>query len=436
MCLKSSFKLDLRNRNQFFLNFFQYLFAFSLIINMRSVYVHTPRLGFVNNLVVLTSGIAMVGCVLVRRRFALKRFSNGLALAVLVFFLFGFLYLVDPLKKDMLLKYTIEAPVIALYCAFAENNIAESINKIVNLSVIIAAYSLCFWIAGSMLHLFSPTDVWVLNWGSASGDELGRIQVYYGVYFECQTILLPGGLGRIIRNTAIFTEAPMCSFIFTFALLGEMFIAKKQNIVKCAILAAAIISTFSTTGISVMLCSIGLKLIFEIGFRSKIEPWKFFLVYIVCPLMLLIFLFIGIQLVSMKMDTGSGSSRMSDFVNGLHAWIDKPILGYGIGSDALNREYGSYGYSNSVIPILTQGGLYLFLPYLISALYGVGNLLIFQRWKRLCFYTLYLIMFVVTISPFQIMTFYMFLAMLLEQNYRDNQRENFLDRINTVFLRG
>ena len=47
----------------------EYLFVFTLVLNMRSVFVHTPKTGFMKTLVILMMGGCVCGVFVCKRKF-------------------------------------------------------------------------------------------------------------------------------------------------------------------------------------------------------------------------------------------------------------------------------------------------------------------------------------------------------------------------------
>ena len=223
---------------------------------------------------------------------------------------------------------------------------------------------------------------------------------------------------RLIRNSAIFSEAPMCSFMFTVALLGVLFLTEKPGKFRTAILFLGVITTIATSGIVLSTAGIGIWYLQKKGLKLSGSFLDMFVRIVIVPCLVIAIGVFAYSIVSSKLDTHSGASRTSDFVNGFHAWADKPLLGYGFGSEPLKTRYGSYGFSNSIIPVLTQGGIYLFLLYLLPLIHVFITNLLKQDLKRLVFYGLFFSAFVITIVPFQNLTFYLFITMIKPEHSR------------------
>lgn len=388
----------------------KYIFMFSLILNMRSVFVHSPNTGFVKSLVILLMGVCVAVGILCKSKIYYSFFYQGIVSVAFIFVFMVLFYVFHQEKNTMLLKIILEMITVALYVFMVEKSMKETMKKFTNLMVIIALVSLIFWLLGSQLHLISPYCKWELDWGDSIGMENGYINCYYGVYFETQTINFFGTW--IIRNSAIFAEAPMCSIMFSLAFISELFLNDKPKKKQLFILLIATVTTVSTTGILICIAGIFLKYLRNYGLKKSYTVWKVLLQYLIAPIVFIILVFVAYYMVTLKMDTYSGVSRLADLINGVHAWSNKPILGYGVGSEPLIEQYGNYGFSNSIIPLLTQGGLYLTTIYSIPVMFMCINCTLHRKWNIFYFYLLFLLIFTSTIIPFQNLTFYLFISML------------------------
>lgn len=122
-------------------------------------------------------------------------------------------------------------------------------------------------------------------------------------------------------------------------------------------------------------------------------------------------------LLEQKLGTSSGSTRVDDFAAGYKAWMDAPLFGNGYGNSAAYKKYMSsfrrnnLGFSNSPMQVLAYGGIYLFFPYCVSVVRGFTRLIKGHLWNRMSFYIVFLYAFVITVCPFQMLTFYLFISM-------------------------
>ncbi|WP_146868210.1 O-antigen ligase family protein [Clostridium butyricum] len=241
-----------------------------------------------------------------------------------------------------------------------------------------------FYIFGSVLKVVSANSDILLRWGT---DRY--VSSYHNLYYETQTINIFGK--QIIRNTGIFTEAPMYAFNLCISLSVEVFIRKKQKNKKIIVLLFTILTTFSTTGIVVSLLIISINLI---NSRKNYGLLKKMCLYLfVMILMISSMFFINYKVIQSKDIYGSYSIRMDDIKVGIEAWKDNIIMGKGYNRYDLVQQYMSIndrgndiGGSNGIMKILPEGGIYLLSIYIFplvialvySIKYRVKNVIIFE----------------------------------------------------------
>jgi O-antigen ligase len=205
----------------------------------------------------------------------------------------------------------------------------------------------------------------------------------------------------------------MASMVFGIAFTNELLIQDKLNWKRCAVLAVAVISTLSTTGCTVLIIAVGLRYIFT---KSKTKG-AISLKLLLLPTTVVVALVALNFLLEQKLGTGSGSTRVDDFVAGYKAWLDAPLFGNGYGNTASYVRYMSsfrrnnIGFSNSLMQVLAYGGIYLFLPYCVSLISGFVQLIKGRMWRRMSFYITFIYAFIITVCPFQMLTFYLFISM-------------------------
>lgn len=411
-------KIKLINLNRSAKTVFQYIFVLCLILNMRSIWLHTPSLPWMNRLVALVMGVSVaLGC-FVQRSLSKKRFKWCLFTMFLTVLYMGLFYALDPLKKNQLISVLLQLLALTAYCLLVENSMEDTIRKYTNVVVGIAAASLFFWIFGSLLGFLRPTGYLYTSW--TDGDFLHKAPSYFGIYFETQGGNFFGFLVGMVRNTAIFTEAPMCSFVFTTALSAEILLNKEPEKLRCVILIAAVISTLSTSGYTAMVLILGLKYILT-------KPKSIFgKVYksVTLPAVAILGVVVFILLVEDKLNSLSGIIRIDDFAAGFKAWLDAPIFGNGYENISSIQQYMSafrrynLGFSNSPMAVLAEGGIYLFMPYLTAVLHGITGLIQKRRWAQCSFYLVFLYSFIITVIPYQMLTFYLFICMFREGRHQ------------------
>ena len=104
-------------------------------------------------------------------------------------------------------------------------------------------FPLFFWILGSVLKVLE-TNVEIIV---TRNKIIQNIKGYYHLYYESQ---MENTFGfNFYRNCGIFYEAPKYSLLLSIALMMEVFLVKRKVTFKAIMLIVTIISTFSLTGI-------------------------------------------------------------------------------------------------------------------------------------------------------------------------------------------
>lgn len=250
---------------------------------------------------------------------------------------------------------------ITLFLSYRLKRLNSIVRKFVLVSCILAASSLFFWI---LAILGVPTNSTLLiSWSS---QFYAPIKGFLGIFYFSQDFTSFLGL-YLPRNTAIFTEAPMCSFVFCLALLFDTFIVPKQKKSylepKQFLLMAAIISTTSTTGIMIVVLTIAAVLFKNVKINA--------LVVILGLIIVIAVLFILWQLFLVKTTENSDSVnlRFDDIQAGTKAWLLHPIFGNGLEQTMVYLPFiqgtrvldnGNTGFSSGLFQILMTGGLFYF----------------------------------------------------------------------------
>lgn len=408
----------LKNARINWVSVFQYAFVLCIILNFRSIWLHTETMAWLPRLVKLLMGLSVAGGVLAKRKASTRKLSICILVAGLTALYVGVWFLVDSIKSSAIITILIQLLAIIVYCILVETSFADTMRKFTNIVLVIAAVSLTFWVFGSLLGYIHSTGYFYTTW--TGNDSLKKAVSYYGIYFETQKATFFGLTSKIVRNTAIFTEAPMTSMVFSIAFLSELLMRDKLNWKRCTVLVAAVLSTISTAGITVVVIAIGLRYVFA----SAKTKGRVSLKLILLPTIFVVGLIVLKYLIEQKLGTGSGSIRVDDFVAGYKAWMNAPLFGNGYGNIEAIKQYMSsfrsnnMGFSNSPMQILAYGGIYLFLPYVLSAIKGISDLATRRKWRRMAFYLVFLYAFTITICPFQMLTFYLFISMAREGRRR------------------
>ena len=333
------------------------ILIFLLIISTNSIYINIEDSYNFNKYITILIFISLL-CKILMVNITRRLFNNILFLLAVYYGVVILISIINfsEFSLNNILYYFVNFPLLLaiLILTNKQNKLKDWLIYFVNIAIFLAIVSLLFWVLGSNLNIISSTDYLVNKWSDG-----GVATSYNNIYFETQRIAIMDNV--IIRNSGIFAEAPMWNLILSIALMIQtLFLGRNKY--KTFILVLTILSTVSTTGIYVIGLIIAYKIIFEVS------GWKKYIALTLVPILLLVLSFVWEN----KSETASASIRFDDFYAGIKAWSDSIFFGSGFSSGL--RVIESYmdttiranlGYSNSLFLILAQGGITLFILYLL-----------------------------------------------------------------------
>lgn len=265
--------------------------------------------------------------------------------------------------KTVVIYYVLLLLLFCMYFSmYGKSAIISMCKRFVQIVLVLAVISLFFWFLADFLNILKPTNAVYIDFGSYN-NEPRQINSYFNLHFDTQKMGI-GGF-TLIRNSGIFCEAPMYAIILLVTSMFQLFIDEiefsKRNFY---ILVVTIITTVTTTGIictSLMLFLAFVYKKFEVKILKQIK-------YILLPVLVLIIGMFFFNIIEDKSTTKSYLNRTMDYKNAFEVFKEDPLFGRGVNHDhAYEDEYlKGYGYSNSVSKILTDGGIYLSLFYLVA----------------------------------------------------------------------
>lgn len=284
---------------------------------------------------------------------------------------------------------------------------------------------------GSTLNILHSTGYVYSTW--TGNDTLKRVPTYYNLYFETQAI------SGIIRNTAIFTEAPMYNFHLCIALLVELFGKCKFSKAKLIILIVAVVTTISTTGWCMLIIALFGKYVSDENLKGFAKTIRIAVV----PIALVVGIIVVKSFVLDKLGTSSGSTRMDDFAAGFKAWKEHPFFGAGYGNGDFVKQFMSsfrsnnQGFSNSPTHILYQGGIFLAIPYIYFAWKWLSTCIKRRDKQWFFFFACFIFLFTITITSFKFLTVFLFMTYGFDRNaaVSENIDEKLLEKTNKIYKR-
>ena len=389
----------------------EYFIALAVILDCNSVWNNLDwSRSWFQYLLLTMLGLAVVGYIISNNRLP----RNALVFCIVIPIYFIFYYLIN---GNSILKTTVNIMLVSLllclyFVSKSYDDTAESLLiAFKNIMLCIAVISLFFWITGSVLEILQPTGQHLTNWTGNNNQTV--IKSYYGVYYSYQNISFFDKL-YIVRNIAIFNEAPMSSVCFSMGLMIELLCCEHFKKRNCIVFIIAILSTFSTTGYIIATVVCVYKYIRSKSQYSILKCLKILLI----PVLFCVALIVAITLVQEKLSTYSGIARSDDFISGARAWLLHPVFGDGIGSlDAMSLVRPSWrksaeGFNSGLMQLLVQGGIYLTLPYIVILMNGIRKSVKSRNYDRFIFVGLFCLIFAITVISFNYLTLMILLFLL------------------------
>lgn len=309
----------------------------------------------------------------------------------------------------ILMYFVMFIPIFFIYLSNMEYiDLKRIVKKFINVVLIISVTSMFFWIFGSVLNIIKPVNEIKVVWGR----PYSLMDNYFGLYFDSHQDIYWLTNSPIPRNIGIFGEAPMYAAVLMFAMTANLIlynnemsqINKKFNVIKSIILILTMLSTISATGIIFSLIII-IFYVIKILKNLSVKIRRIICGIIVIGLIALVP--IGFQVFNKKVSSSSAMHRNNDIINGIRVFAENPIIGKGINhsrENESNSEKG-YGYSNSIIPIITDGGVLLGMLYLVPMLLLIIKNFFYRRINNIAILIMYTIILFTTIIQYRLFMF-------------------------------
>lgn len=265
--------------------------------------------------------------------------------------------------------------------------IKQILNSFVKITYIIAIISLIGFVFGTYLNIFKPfeyIDSSVYNWSPWYGYKN-----YFYLYYEGQYTNIFGMF--ILRNMALFSEAPLFSTILSEALFINVFLLdnnKKRNI----ILTIASFTTLSTASIAITICVFFLDI-----YRKYLRKKK--LIVILPIVAAFAAVIVSIVFYDKLFNTNmSGEIRVDDIMACFKSWEQSPWYGNGFKNIAVLKKFradwrqvGTAGLSTGIGGVFSDGGLILGSVYTLPLIISVIRLFKVKNEKRNLLYLVILL---------------------------------------------
>lgn len=347
-----------RNR---IINLYIYFVAFLVIASTRTVWLYDYSNNMnTNRISILISGLMLMGIFINGNALRIKKsevkdialVSTLLLIYVMLTsrnrFLFSYMYAL-PLSLSVFYFMSLKEP-YRFWIAFK------------NVVVALAIISLIFFIGGTELGIIPPTRTATFEWAYTR-----TCRSFYDIYYEAQRLKTGGSF--IQRNTGIFVEAPMYSFVLSVALGIELFINNKSKVSTCMILVVTIITSFSTTGYLAIILLVVLYYAGKTLNTKKMTTKKIILIIAVMVACIAAFSIVGDKSTTLSGEA-STTVRIDHVFACFRAFLSNPIIGTGYANTEAVLKYANsrQGISVGLPYLLASGGLVLTLILLMPLL--------------------------------------------------------------------
>lgn len=267
------------------------------------------------------------------------------------------------------------------FCVMGRGGVYNLFEKFERITIFFAVVSLFFWIFGEFLHVLSPTGTVYSGWSQST------VVTFYYLHFGAQGL----------RNCGQFVEAPMYNIVLCTALFFELFMRTKVSKIRLMILLLTIGTTFSTTGQLVAMASILVR--FVVLRKQRMSILKLIVFTIVAIFAVVCLVVVSTMILDAKSQGASFAVRAYYMLTELRAFSEAPFIGHGYCSFAI-------GSSNSITLILAEGGLWLFIAYLLCLVILPFKLSALAQNEGLKYFVLfYFWVFSITVSPYLLLTY-------------------------------
>ena len=219
-----------------------------------------------------------------------------------------------------------------------------------------------------------------------------------------------------MRNCSIFPEAPAFAAFIAVSFAAELFLRKKISYYRIIVLILATFTSFSAKAILLVCAALLLKFLFwdKKGVKFALIKGSAVLVSVIFAAFVLL----------EKSKSHSFFIRLDDFNACLEAFKSSILFGTGYYNDASVITHFEYSYrandglSMGLSVLLAQGGLWLFLFYILSATKAVVFADKSERRAILPFALIFFGMLFITNAPFSMLTIFAisYFANLSEQS--------------------
>lgn len=401
--------------------YIQYAMLIILVLTTRSVFAHT-NIDFHFNIIIILLGDNLLLIKCLKGKIELYRIKK-VYVPLMIYYIYILVFMIFNNIGDIsnfISTFMIILPSLFLIYYLDKDNksIYKTLISFSNIIIIISIISLIIYILGPLSNILKPTNTFYIDWG-----KIGNVDSYLNLAFNVQRANVLGV--NLIRNTSIFTEAPMYALNLVIALAIQLFLKEKPNKGAIILLMVSVLTTYSAIGIAISTVIFVISLLFMKEKDNKEKKKNSMIKNIFMTLIIIMLIVASIYMyIERKNHTESYNIRLDDFKACFAAWTDNLIFGTGYNStETIQQHMSSFrlhntGISNSILALLAQDGIYLALLYLVPTIYILKHYMQMKLYKRVMFILVLIALFITTTFQHTIIMMY-FLAFAYVIIFRD-----------------
>ncbi len=320
---------------------------------------------------------------------------GALGAFILIFMIFT---LYNPLRAVLYLFTPFCLSFLYLLILKKQQRLSKPFLYLSDIITVLSAVSLVLYVLGTLLSFIPPSSQVRFWW--AEREQVANTYLHF--LYEAQDITFFGK--SFMRNCSIFPEAPGFAAFLGVSLAAELFLREKISHSRVIVLSLAAVTTFSAKAL--LLCA----LCYLLKFLFLNKSGALFAV-LKSGAALLSAAFAAVILWD-KAQSHSFYIRLDDFGAAIAAFVEHPIFGAGYYNDSAVIENFEYAYrfndglSMGLAVLLAEGGLWLFILYIASAVLAVLANKGQKRADILSFVVIFFSMLFITNMPFAMITIF------------------------------
>ena len=385
----------------------QFFLVLSIIIEMNTLYLRIDGIRtYLSEIICLITNIILI--LLKKKKKSIKKSS---IVKLIPYYIMIFILIINSNKKGIktvIIYYILSFTLLYIYLLNVKYYELMSIfSKFIKIIFFITLLALFFWFFSAIVPIMKFTGKVFYEWGI----EKSTNTILY-LFFTPQMVEYNGKV--IPRNSGIFLEPSFLAYVINVAIILKLIEKNNKKLNQIDFLEyitfiLTMCTTNSSGGISMMVIMLFLNYIFSKSKRTKMN-FENIIKILLIPFITMIVIIILTNILNNKIESNySYNHRIIDYKNSINKFLESPIYGLGINHNSVGEDdlENGYGYSNSFVRVISDGGIILLMFYIISPIELIIKSIKYKNNK------FWILGIYILISTFIVITCYKLIAMFL-----------------------